>query len=232
VIAKAVTFPGEGGVTLMGYLAQPKTGTGPFPAIIVLHENRGLTPHEQDLARRYARAGFVALAIDELSRQGGADKFATPQEKSAAIGKVKDDEVIADVNSAVKYLKAMDVVKNSKVGMTGECWGGMQTMLAAVRLPDLAATVPYYGIAPMNLDEVKNMNGAMLALYGGTDQRVNATAPGLEAKLKEYNKTYEMKFYDGAGHAFNNDTGPNFNAAAAQDAWPRAVAWFNKYLRS
>lgn len=232
IVTETVTFPSEGGAQIQGYLARPKSATTPQPAVIVVHENRGLTPHEQDMARRYAKAGFVALAVDLLSRQGGSEKFPTPQEKTAAIGQTKDDETVADMAAAVKYLKGTDWVKGSKVGITGYCWGGGRTNLAAVRIPDIAAAVPYYGPVPQNLDEVKNMQAALLAFYGGTDQRINAGIPGFEEKLKQYNKTYEIKIYDGAGHAFNNDTGPNFNAAAAADAWQRAVTWFNKYLRS
>ena len=229
--AENVTFPSDGGVQVKGYLARPKAA-GTYPAIVVIHENRGLTPHQQDLARRYARASFVALAVDLLSRQGGTDKFASAQEATAAIGQVTDDQAIADLNAAVKYLKGLDSVKGQKVGVTGHCWGGARTILLAVRNPDIAAAVPYYGTNPQDLNEVNNLKGAMLAIYAGNDQRVNAGMPALEEKLKAAGKTYEIKTYDGANHAFFNDTGASFKADAAQDAWARTVAWFNKYLRT
>ena len=230
IAAEMVTFK-SGSADIKGYLARPATG-GPNPAIIVIHENRGLTPHEQDIARRYARAGFVALAIDLLSRQGGSDKFATQQEMTAAIGQTKDDENVADLKAAVAYLKALPAVQGSKIGVTGFCWGGQRTNIAAVSIPEIAAAVPYYGAAPTNLDDVKNTNAALLLVYAGNDDRINSTRPAYEAKLKEANKTYQVKVYEGAGHAFNNDTGPNFKADAAKDAWEQAVTWFNKYLRS
>lgn len=230
ITIEKVTFK-SGTADIKGYLARPSTG-GPNPAILIFHENRGITPHEEDMARRYAKAGFVALAIDMLSRQGGSDKFATQQEKTAAIGQTKPDENLADTKAAVTYLKGLPSVQNMKVGVTGYCWGGQRTNIAAANIPEVAAAVPYYGSPPTDLNEVRNMNAALLMIYGGTDTRINASIPDYEAKLKEFNKTYQVKIYDGAGHAFNNDTGPNFNAAAAKDAWEQAVAWFNKYLRS
>ncbi len=228
---ETVTFPSEGGVQVKGYLARPKA-PGTYPAIIVIHENRGLTPHQEDLARRYARAGFVALAVDLLSRQGGTDQFASAQQATAAIARVTDDQAIADLNAAVTYLQGQAAVKGQKIGVTGHCWGGARSILLALRNPDIAAAVPYYGSSPQNLDEVNNLKGALLGIYGGNDQRINAGVPPFEEKLKAAGKTYEIKTYDGANHAFFNDTGTNFKADAAQDAWARTVAWFNKYLRS
>lgn len=227
---ETVTFPSEGGAQVKGYLARP-SGPGPHPAVIVIHENRGLTPHQQDLARRYASAGFVALAVDLLSRQGGTDQFASTQEATAAIGRVTDEQATADLNAAVTYLKGHDAVKGQKIGVTGHCWGGARTILLALRNPDIAAAVPYYGSSPQNLDEVSNLKGALLGIYAGNDQRINAGVPPFEEKLKAAGKTYEIKTYDGANHAFFNDTGASFKVDAAQDAWARTIAWFNKYLR-
>ncbi|MFN8474168.1 MAG: dienelactone hydrolase family protein [Anaerolineae bacterium] len=230
LITQDVKFPGDG-FEMSGYMARPKDGTS-FPAIIVIHENRGLTDHIKDVARRYARAGYVALAPDLLSRSGGTGKFPQQQDATAAIGQLKQDDVIKDLTSTVNYLKTQDAVKGNKIGVVGFCWGGGNSLLLAVRDPDIAAAVTYYGVNPQNLDEVKNMNAAYLGLYGGTDQRITSGAPALEAKLKEYGKTYETKVYDGAGHAFNNDTGPSYKPDAAKDAYEKSVAWFNKYLRS
>ena len=228
--AETVTFPSEGGAQIKGYLARP-TGPGAHRAVIIIHENRGLTPHQQDLARRYASAGFVALAVDLLSRQGGTDKFASAQEATAAIGRVTDEQATADLNAAVAYLKGHDAVKGQKIGVTGHCWGGARTILLALRNPDIAAAVPYYGSSPQSLDEVNNLKGALLGIYAGNDQRINAGVPPFEEKLKAAGKTYEIKTYDGANHAFFNDTGASFKVDAAQDAWARTIAWFNKYLR-
>ncbi len=230
LVTQDVKFPGDG-FEMSGYMARPKDGTS-FPAIVVIHENRGLTDHIKDVARRYARAGFVALAPDLLSRSGGTGKFPQQQDATAAIGQLKQDDVIKDLTSTVNYLKTLDTVKGNKVGVVGFCWGGGNSLLLAVRDPDISAAVTYYGVNPQNLDEVKNMKAAFLGLYGGTDQRITSGVPALEAKLKEAGKVYETKVYDGAGHAFNNDTGPSYNPAAAKDAYEKSVAWFNKYLRA
>ncbi|HEY8600579.1 MAG TPA: dienelactone hydrolase family protein [Thermomicrobiales bacterium] len=229
--AGAVQFPGQGGVALLGYLSSPKAATK-APGIIVIHENRGLTEHIKDMTRRYAKSGFVALAIDLISRQGGTEKIADPAQIPNILGQSADREaLVQDMLSAVAFLKTQPKFAGPKAGVVGYCFGGGMTWLLATRSADIAAANPYYGPPPDPIANVQNIVGPVLAFYGETDARINANIPAIEAAMKQYNKTFEARIYPGAGHAFNNDTGQAFNAAAAQDAYQRSVAFFNANLK-
>lgn len=225
ITASDVTFPGAG-TTLIGYYAQPKTG-GPFPAILVCHENRGLTEHIQDVTRRLAKAGYAALALDLLSRDGGTSKV-NPNEVP---GKLTADPArnVTDFQAAYRYLLTLASVQKANIGMTGFCFGGGITWLVVTAIPELKAAVPFYGPNPP-LTDVPKIRAAVLAMYGGEDQRINAGIPAIEEAMKQNGKTYEKIVYPGAGHAFNNDTGAAWNEPAAYDAWDKALAWFKKYL--
>lgn len=226
--AMAVTFPGQGG-TIMGYLAKPK-GNGPFPIVLVCHENRGLLEHIKDVARRYGKAGYVALAVDLLWRLGGTDKVATDQ-VPGILGNADPAQMVGDFKSALAYAQTLAYARKDRSGMVGYCFGGGMTWRCAMGIPELRAAVPYYGPNPP-LDDVSKINAAILAFYGELDTRVNAGIPAMEDALKKNNKTFEKVIYPGAGHAFNNDTGASFNAAAARDAFARSLAWFEKYLKA
>jgi len=226
--AGPVTFPGDG-LTVIGYQAKPK-GDGPFPAIVVAHENRGLTEHIMDVTRRLAKAGYFALAVDQLSKQGGTAKVTDPAQIPAALSGTSPDELAGYYLSGIKYLQGLPIVQKDRIGMVGFCFGGGMTWLTATKSPDLKAVVPFYGPNPP-LEAVPNIKAAVLAMYGETDQRINAGIPAIEAAMKKNNKTFEKMVYPGAGHAFHNDTGRAYNPEVAQDAWKRTLDWFAKYLK-
>ncbi len=227
--AGKVTFE-NAGVTLMGYLARPKAG-GPYPAVLVIHENRGLLPHFEDVARRLAKEGYVALALDLLSREGGTATFTDQAQATATLGRAGQDRLVTDMNGAVRYLEGLPFVRADRVGCVGFCFGGGMAWLLSVRNQDIKAAVPFYGPRPP-LDEVPNLRAPVLGLYGGNDTFINPMVPDLEAALKQNNKTYKFITYPGAGHAFFNNTGQNYNAGAADAGWREALAWFAQYLKS
>jgi carboxymethylenebutenolidase len=220
-----ITYPGASG-PVKAYLARPK-GTEKLPAVIVIHQNRGLNPHIEDVARRLAVAGYVALAIDFLSPQGG-----TPADEDQAMkefANVKPDVATADAVQAVAYLKGRPDV-TGKVGEVGFCWGGTITNLLAVSAPDLNAAVAYYGVAPP-LDKVANIKAALMLHYAGLDTRVGASRPGYEDALKKDNISFQSFTYEGANHGFNDDTASRYDEAAAKLAWQRTLDFFAKHLK-
>jgi len=208
-----------------GYLAKPASG-GPFPGVIVIHENRGLNPHIKDVTRRMAVEGFAALAPDYLSVMGG-----TPEDADKArdmIGELKPEQIVMTSKAALAWLKARPEV-NGKVGAVGFCWGGGAVNQLAVNEPNLAAGVAYYGRQPDAAD-VPKINAPLLLHYAGLDERINAGIAGFEEALKSGNKVYEAYIYEGANHAFNNDTNAaRYDKAAADLAWGRTVAFLKKY---
>ena len=225
ITAADIAFPGDG-ATLMGYLAQPKSGA-PFAAVLVCHENRGLVDHIRDVTRRPAVAGYAALAVDLLSREGSTAKVDPGQ----VPGKLSANPVqgVADFQAAFRYLNGQAFMRQGAIGMVGFCFGGGITWLTAATIPELKAAVPYYGPPPPESD-VPKIQAAMLAQYGGDDQRITSTQPTIEAAMKKAGKTFEAAIYPGAGHTFNNDTGANYNEQAANTAWEKTLAWFKKYL--
>ena len=222
-------FPSPQGNTgkTKGYLARPASAPGKLPGILVIHENRGLNPHIEDIARRLALDGFMAFAPDALAPLGG---YPGDEDKARQLfpqldaAKTREDFV-----AATTWLKNRPDA-TGKVGAVGFCWGGAMTMILATRLPDLAAGVPFYGTAP-SAEDVAKIKTPLLVHYAGNDDRVNATRPGLEAALKSANVDYEMFVYDGAQHGFNNDTTPRYDAAAAKLAWGRTLDFFKKHLK-
>jgi len=226
--AQAVTFAGQG-ATLQGYLARP-AGSGPFPAVLICHENRGLLDHFKDVARRFSGEGYVALAVDLLSREGGTDKIPAA-DLASVLGQTPTAQRVQDFQSGLRYLQTLTYVRADRIGMVGYCFGGGVTWNVAARTPELRAAVPYYGPAPA-LDEIANIRAPVLAIYGELDPRINLAIPDVEAAMQAHGKTFEKMIYAGALHAFFNDTGANYNAEAAQDAWPRTLAWFEKYLKA
>ncbi len=229
ITAGDTQFPGQG-VTLLGYLATPK-GDGAFPPILVCHENRGLTDHIKDVTRRLAKAGYVALAVDLLSRQGGTGKVADASSIPGLLSSLTPDQMVGDFQSGLTYLQSQPHVIKDRPGMIGFCFGGGVTWLAATRIPALRAVVPYYGPNPP-LEDVPNIQAAVLAIYGALDQRIDAGIPAIEEAMQKNQKVFEKVIEPDAGHAFNNDTGANYNPQAAQDAWTRTLAWYEKYLKS
>lgn len=229
VIAAEIEFPAGDNTPLMGYMAQPSSGAG-SPVILVCHENRGLTPHIQDVTRRFAKAGYVGLAVDLLSRQGGSAAVGEGN-VPGALGNIPPDQFVEDFKSGWRYLQNLSFAQADKVGMTGFCFGGGVTWLVATKMPELLAAVPFYGPHPP-MEDVPNINAAVLAIYGELDSRINGGIPQIEEAMAANNKIYQKMIYPNADHAFHNDTGSRFNPEAAQDAWQRTLAWFEQYVRN
>ncbi len=228
--ASQVTYP-SGSVTMSALLARPKTGNGPWPGVIVIHENRGLTDHIQDVARRIANLGYVALGVDLLSRLGGTQKFSPPADPTQAINSLKQEDVDADLLASVAYLKSQSFVKN-KIGVVGFCWGGANSLLTAINSKDIAACIVFYGRNPANIDDVQKLVAPVQGNYGELDQFVTPGVPALEAAMKKYGKSFDPKIFPGANHAFFNNTGPRYNEAAAKQAWARLVDFYKQNLQS
>ena len=228
--AISVTSPsylGEAG-TLSGYVARPRD-TEQHPGVIVIHENRGLTEHIKDVARRFAKAGYVALAPDLLARVGGTEHFASLDELQSTLRTIPPEAFIVDLNAALDHLQRLPCVNSDRLGITGFCFGGGLTWRLVTMRQDLKAGVPFYGAAPPSAD-VPKIRAAVLAIYGELDERINATIPDLEKAVHSSGVRYEKVMYPGAAHAFHNDTGVNYNPEAARDAWRRTLAHFGKYL--
>jgi carboxymethylenebutenolidase len=227
-----VKFTSIDGTSVSGYLTRPKD-SGNYPAIVVIHENRGLNDHIRDVARRFAKAGYVALAPDLLSREGGTGSFPNDEAAIEGIRKLSEEGITGDLTGAINYLKGRDFVRANKIGVTGFCWGGANTLLIATRNKDLAAAVVYYGRNPKNLDDVKNISAAVLAHYGERDEPITSQVPKLDEAMKKYGKSFEYKVYSGAPHAFNNDmNAQRYNAEAAKESWLRTLDFFKQHLQS
>ncbi|WP_113635957.1 dienelactone hydrolase family protein [Nubsella zeaxanthinifaciens] len=226
VDAEEITFPGVEG-NMKGLLAMPKANKKKLGAVVVIHENRGLTPHIKDVTKRVALAGFVALGVDALSPFGG-----TPEDENKGrelIGKLDAEKNLGNYLKALYFLRAYPL-SNGKTGVVGFCWGGGMANKLAVADPMLNAAVAYYG-AQAKAEEVPNIKASLMLHYGGLDERINAGIPAYEAALKANNKDYQLFVYDGVNHAFNNDTSPTrYNEAAAKLAWQRTIDLFKKKL--
>jgi carboxymethylenebutenolidase len=227
LVTEYINYQGETG-EIRAYLAHPKSGSK-FPAVMVIHENRGLQPHIQDVTRRMAKEGFLAMAPDGLSPLGGTPE--NDQDKAVKmIGQLDNEKTVKNFVAAVKYLKT-NPLSTGKVGCTGFCWGGGMTNQMAVNSPDLDAAVPYYGMQPKP-EQVPMIKAPILAHYAGNDDRINQGIPAFEEALKKNNKEYQIFMYEGASHAFNNDSNPErYNEAAAKLAWSRTIAFFKEKLK-
>ena len=226
VMSGQIRFTSQGD-EIMAYLAHP-AADGVYPAILVCHENRGLNPHIQDLARRFAKEGYVALAIDLLSREGGTavqDQDQVP----ALLSGAPVERHLGDFAAGLAYLQNLDYVDGERIGMTGYCFGGGITWRCAAALPELKAAVPFYGPAP-DLEQVPNIEAAVFGVYAELDNRINASKDALEQALIDAGTTYQMKVYPGVNHAFHNDTGQRYVEAQATQAWLDTLAWFEQYL--
>jgi carboxymethylenebutenolidase len=228
ITISTVTFQSDTQIT--GYFARPKA-EGTYPGVIVIHENRGLTDHIKDVARRLAKKGYVALAPDLVSRAGGTANAGFDR-IPGIVSQAAPADLVKDLNAGVTYLEGQSVVKKDKFGVVGFCFGGTYTLRLAAANPKMAAAVPYYGSTPEPASEMAKTNAAIMGNYGGNDARVNGTIPNLEKVMSENGKTFEKNIYEGANHAFNNDTGANFNEKAAVEAWTKTLAWFDKYLKA
>ncbi len=217
----------QGSGTMRGYFARPANAGGKLPGILVIHENRGLNPYIEDVARRLAVANFVAFAPDALTPVGG---YPGDEDKGRELFAKQDAaKRIEDLVAGAGYLKSRPEC-TGKIGAVGFCFGGSIANLLAVRLPDLAAAVPFYGSPPAAADVAK-IKAPLLIHYGALDERTNAGWPGYEAALKVNGVSYEMHMYPGAHHGFHNDTTPRYDEAAAKLAWQRTVDFLNRHVR-
>ena len=217
----------QGSGKMRGYLAQPAAAKGKLPGILVVHENRGLNPHIEDIVRRIALDQFIAFAPDALTSEGG---YPGDEDKArAAFGKLDQTKIQEDFVTAAAVLKARPDC-TGKLGAVGFCYGGGMVNTLATRLPDLAAAVPFYGTQP-KAEDVAKIKAPMLIHYAGKDDRVNAGIPAFEEALKANKIKYQIFKYDGTQHGFNNDTTPRFDKTAAALAWQRTMDFFKKNLK-
>jgi carboxymethylenebutenolidase len=217
----------KGSGKMRGYLAMPAKASGKLPAVLVVHENRGLNPHIEDIARRLAVDNFVAFAPDALFPLGG---YPGDEDKARELfPKLDQAKTREDFIAAANWLRARPET-TGKLGAVGFCYGGGIVNMLATQVPELAAGVPFYGAAP-NLEDVAKIKAAMLIQSAEVDERINASWPGYEDALKKAQVKYERFQYPGTQHGFNNDTTPRYDEKSAKLAWERTVAHFNKYLR-
>jgi carboxymethylenebutenolidase len=224
-----LTYPSpQGSGTMRGYFARPASPAGKLPGVVVIHENRGLNPHIEDIARRLAVANFLAFAPDALTPLGG---FPGDEEKAAQLfGQLDATKRTEDLIAAYGVLKSRPEC-TGKVGAVGFCFGGTTVNTFAVRLPDLAAAVPFYGGQPSAADVAK-IKAPLMLHYAGLDERINAGWPAYEAALKANGVKYQAFIYPNTNHGFNNDTTPRYDEAAAKLAWSRTIAFLNENLRA
>lgn len=226
LVTATVRFP-SGGTDISAYLGRPEGGDA-GPAVLICHENRGLTPHIQDVARRFAKAGYAALALDLLSREGGTarlDRDAVP----GALTQAGARRHVADFSAGFDYLKSQSFVDSGRIAMTGYCFGGGITWQAATELAGLKATSAFYGPAP-DLEKVPAIKAAVFGVYAELDKRITGALPALRDALAATDVRHELKVYPGVDHAFHNDTGQRYNQTQATAAWNDTLAWFGKYV--
>ena len=229
ITTRYVEYPSpQGNGRIRGYLVQPAKFSGKLPTVLVIHENRGLNPHIEDIARRLALENFIAFAPDALFTLGG---YPGDEDKARELfQKLDKNKTQADFLAAAQALKHLPA-GNGKVGAVGFCYGGGIVNYLATKIPDLAAAVPFYGGQPP-VETVANIKAPLLIHYAGTDDRINAGWPAYEAALQKAGVNYEAHIYPGVQHGFNNDTTPRYDAATAKLAWDRSVGFFNVYLRN
>ncbi|MGV4278233.1 YghX family hydrolase [Citrobacter farmeri] len=227
ILPEYIHYPSPNGHgNVRGYLVKPANATGNVPAVVVVHENRGLNPYIEDVARRVAKAGYIALAPDGLSSVGGYP--GNDEEGKVLQQKVDPMKLMNDFFAAVEFMKQHPDA-SGKVGITGFCYGGGVSNAAAVAYPELECAVPFYGRQPAAAD-VPKIKAPILLHYAELDKNINEGWPAYEAALKENNKVYEAYIYPGVNHGFHNDSTPRYDQAAADLAWQRTLAWFDKYL--
>lgn len=226
LFTERISYPGING-DMQAYVARPKEEKK-YAAVVVIHENRGLNAHIEDVTRRAAKAGYLAIAPNALSSLGG-----TPENEDEARTKFQQLKAEDNLQNFIKVFDYLPTRKdcNGKFGCVGFCWGGGMANSLAVNVPSLKAAVPFYGRQPA-AEDVAKIKAALQLHYGGLDERVNAGIPAFEEALKKNNIVYELYIYEGANHAFHNDTAPTrYNEAAAKLAWQRTIEFFGKYLK-
>jgi carboxymethylenebutenolidase len=220
----------SGGVAVQAYLSRPK-GAGPFPAVVVIHENRGLLEHFKDVTRRLAKLGHVGLAVDLASGEGGTERHAGDlAQVTAILGRTPPERMVEFLTAGVRHLQGQSYVRRDRIGATGYCFGGGMTWRLATASPEVRAAVPYYGSSPP-LGDVSKIKAAVLAIYAGRDERINAGIPQIREALQRAGVVHEIVILPDSDHAFFNDTGARYAPAAARTAWERTTGWFERYLK-
>ena len=226
--AAYVEYPSPSGSgTMRGLLARPSSGSGPWPGVLVIHENRGLNPYIEDVVRRFAAADFIALGPDALTPLGGYP--GNDDEGRAMQARLERETMTEDFIAGFEHLRT-HASSTGRVGAVGFCFGGGMVGTLAVRLPGLAAGVPFYGGQPA-AEDVPRIQAPLMIHYAGLDERINAGWPAFEAALRANGKRYVMHMYEGANHGFHNDTTPRYDEAAARLAQERTIAFFDEHLR-
>jgi carboxymethylenebutenolidase len=229
VASETIKYESAKGVQVESYLSTPQ-GKGRHPAVVVIHENRGLNEHIRDVARRFAAEGFVALAPDLLSRKGGTASMESPDKAREALGTLPAEDALTDLKAGLAFLDTHARVRRGSLGAVGFCWGGARSFALAAESERLRASVVFYGSAPPP-EKLAAVRCPVLGLYGETDERITSRVPEVAEALKKAGKQFEYKIYPGAGHAFFNDTGQRYDATAAKDAWARTLAFFKSNLK-
>jgi carboxymethylenebutenolidase len=230
--AQDITFPGAGGATIMAYQARPRTASGALPLVLVCHENRGLTEHIRDVTRRFAKEGYVACAVDLVSRQGGTAAITDPNQFSAVFGQATPpDQFVGDFRSAVEYYKTQpNLAQANRIAMNGFCFGGVVTWRSVTAIADIRAAAPYYGARPP-ADQVPNIKAAVLGVYSSDPMDfANNGRQDLESQLTAAGVDHKFNEYPGTRHGFNNDTGQAYNQEQSIAAWRDTLAWFKEKL--
>src|SRR5829696_3210794 len=233
VTASDITFPGLDGAEIFAYQAMPSSGDGPFPVVLLAHDNRGLTPHMQDVARRWATQGYVAAALDLVSREGGTTSIADPAEIPAII--VDENNIqrhVDDFKAAAAYFATQENADAARLGMNGFCIGGAITWRVATQMTELKGAAAFYG-PPPPLEEVPNIRAAVFGVYtDDPDDGANEGRDELVAALEEAGVIFEIEVYPDTQHGFHNDTSPRWNEEQALAAWNDTVAWFEQYVKN
>ena len=227
IVAEDIQFPGKAGM-IFAHLAKPRELTEALPAVITSHENQGQTAHHRDMTRRFARAGYIGLGVDLLSRQGGTSAFPANQ-LAAAYGRTTVEGRLEDLLSAIDYLKSEGFVRPDRIGVTGFCAGGANTYLLAFNSKDLAAAAPFYGAPPLPIPDLTTVC-PLCIFMGDVDPGTNANIPALITANNAARKSTEIHMWAGARHAFMNDTGAAFNATAACASWDILLNFFRREL--
>jgi carboxymethylenebutenolidase len=226
-----ITFPGGDEAKVTAYQAAPAEHAGEaLPLVLICHENRGLTEHIRDVARRFAVEGYLACAIDLLSREGGTAAIEDPSEIPALLTEGDMNRHVADFQAAIAHYGTTGEVDSARIGMTGFCFGGGITWRSATQIPELKAAIPWYG-PPPPLEDVPNIQAAVLGIYSDDpNDFANEGRDELEAALEKAGVTFQINIYPGTQHAFHNDTGQRYNEEQALAAWQDALGWFSQYV--
>jgi carboxymethylenebutenolidase len=227
IMVMDVEFPTSDGSTLLGYMAMP-SAPGTYSGIVVIHENRGLLEHHKDIVRRYAKAGFAAVGPDLVSREGGTDNV-DPDQAPGMIATADPQRHVDDATAAGAFIQGQSGVRSDAHGITGFCFGGGVVWRTIGQDLTVAAAVPFYG-PPPPLDSLAHTRAASFGMYGALDTGITSSAPAVQEALATAGVPHDFKVYEGANHAFFNDTGPRYDKAAATDAWSRALSWFREYV--